>query len=747
MMEEPKPEKQFFYSLDELGSVVTSAMESSVAAAEFRALSFVDLENWDVNDLRIILDAKNILVSEIQWIDVKRSLNQINQKQNVYLALGRDNAWVFSFDESTLKLSGTCTDKFKDDYDLDLMSHFDSSYNEWIFIKCERKSSEQLAIIPGVEKHWFWSTIWTNRNLYVQSGLAALLTNIFALGVSLFSMIVYNRIIPSNAMNSLLVLVSGLLILMIVDYIIRNVRNRFLSIAGVDSDLTLADRLFAQVMDLQYKSRQGTVGSLANTLKEFEHIREFFASATLTSLIDIPFAVIFLLTIWLVGGWMVVPVILGIVVLLITTIYVQPRMKALAEKSFEDGQTKHSVMVESLTGLETLKLLGAGGYMRRRLRLVLERQADVSEQTKEGSHLATNVAQTVQQVVQMSVVALGAILVSDGQFGFGAIIACTILSGKALAPFAQFSQILVRLNQIGVSYKALADLMAQPIEHPPEYFFLPRNKIDGAIEFKDVSFTYPSQQEPVLNNVSFRIKPGERVAILGHVGSGKTTIGRLISGIYEADSGIIMMDGIDVRQIAPSDLRENIGFSAQDTWLMSTSIEQNISLGSVRADPETVLWAGELAGVSEFANRHPDGYKLELKERGESLSGGQRQAISLARALVKKPSLLILDEPTSSMDARSEQTFVQKFKKENLDCTLLVITHRTSLLSLVDRVIIMEYGKVAGMGTTEQFMKAQTDRNAAAEIVKNATAAQFGMGPAPDKDKDGKIEHFQKQNR
>ena len=271
---------------------------------------------------------------------------------------------------------------------------------------------------------------------------------------------------------------------------------------------------------------------------------------------------------------MVVPVILGILVLLITTIYVQPRMKALAEKSFEDGQTKHSVMVESLTGLETLKLLGAGGYMRRRLRLVLERQADVSEQTKEGSHLATNVAQTVQQIVQMSVVALGAILVSDGQFGFGAIIACTILSGKALAPFAQFSQILVRLNQIGVSYKALADLMAQPIEHPPEYFFLPRNKIDGSIEFKDVSFTYPSQQEPVLNNVSFKIKPGERVAILGHVGSGKTTIGRLISGLYEADSGIIMMEGIDVRQIAPSDLRENIGFSAQDTWLMSTSLNK-----------------------------------------------------------------------------------------------------------------------------------------------------------------------------
>ena len=278
--------------------------------------------------------------------------------------------------------------------------------------------------------------------------------------------------------------------------------------------------------------------------------------------------------------------------------------------------------------------------MRRRLRMVLERQAEISEQTKEGSHFSTNIAQTVQQLVQMSVVALGAILVAEGQFGFGAIIACTILSGKALAPFAQLSQLLVRLNQIGVSYQALAELMKQPVEHPEEYHFLPRNHLKGGVEFKDVTFTYPGQQEPVLDSVSFSIKPGERVAILGHVDQ-ETTIGRLISGLYEADLGMILVDGIDIRQIAPSELRENIGFSAQDTWLMSTTIEENISLGSINADPKTILWAGDLAGVSNFANRHPDGYKLILKERGESLSGGQRQAISLARALVRHPSLMI----------------------------------------------------------------------------------------------------------
>ena len=420
----------YSFSLAELGSIVTASISESVAAAEFRALTYVDLDNWNIEDLKALLLPKRLEVNEIEWIDVKRSLNQINFKKNVYIALNENCAWVFSYDENTMKLDGKCTQKILEHKYTDLSEFFEESYNEWVFLKCQKQTSDQLAFIPGVERHWFWSTIWSNRALYFQSGLASLLTNIFALGVSLFSMIVYNRIIPSNAMNSLFVLVSGLVLLMIVDYVVRNIRNRFLSVAGVSSDLTLADRLFAQVMDIQYKSKQGTVGSLANTLKEFEHIREFFASATLTSLIDVPFATIFLLTIWLVGGWMAIPVVIGIVILVSVTLYVQPKMKALAQSSFEDGQTKHSVLVESLTGLETLKLLGAGGFMRKRLRMVLERQAEISEQTKDGSHFSTNVAQTVQQMVQMSVVALGAILVAQGEFGFGAIIACTIYLAK-----------------------------------------------------------------------------------------------------------------------------------------------------------------------------------------------------------------------------------------------------------------------------------------------------------------------------
>ena len=722
---------RYTYSVADVASMLTSALAQTAVPAEFRALDAIHVNDWSLDELSTLLRPRSIDIKPTQWDIVKASSRDLNLRETVFLALGAQRAWILNFDEISHKIRAVSSDSHPTSSSDGVAELFDEDPDQWAFFKCTRNVVENLAVVPGIELHWFWSTIWVNRGLYVQSALAALLTNLFALATSFFSMIVYNRIIPSNAMESLTVLVTGMLILMGVDYVIRGIRNHFLSIAGLDSDLALADRLFAQVMDLQYKSRKGSVGALANTLKEFEHIREFFASATLVSLIDVPFAFIFLLAIGVIGGWMLLPVLLGVFVLLFVTAYIQPRMKVLAKHSFQDGQSKHSVLVESLTGLETLKLLGAGGFMRRRLRLVLERQADVSEQTKDHTHFTGNVAQTTQQVVQMAVVAVGAWLVNDGQFGYGAIIAATMLSGKALGPFAQFSQLLVRLNQINVSYEALNELMKQPVEHPPEKAFLPRGRMKGDIEFKNVSFSYPGQQSKVLEDVSFKIRSGEKVAILGHVGSGKTTISRLIAGLYEADSGSILIDGIDIRQIAPSDLRENLGMSLQDVWLMSATIEQNITLGAVDATPELVLWAGEVAGIADFVNKHPDGYKLILRERGESLSGGQRQAISLARSLIRKPPMLIFDEPTSSMDARSEHVFVNRFKGAGLHSTLMVITHRTSLLTLVDRVIILENGKIAGMGTTDQFMRAQSDRTVAAEIVRNAASAQAGREAAP----------------
>jgi ATP-binding cassette subfamily C protein LapB len=707
------------FPISDLGTLITGALGKSVAVAEFRALEAVGQSLWTLSDLSELLGQRGFDLENVSIDELDFSQGSLQLRETIYVAIEENKAWVLSFDELSGRLRAVCTDSSEQEPDKDIRSFLLESSISWIYLRCSRTPAVSLALVPGIESHWFWSTIWKNRGLYSQSAIAALLTNLFALGTSMFSMIVYNRIIPSNALESLIVLVTGMAILLFVDYATRSIRNKFLSVAGVDSDLALADRLFAQVMDLEFKSRKGSVGALANTLKEFEHIREFFASATLVSIIDVPFAIIFLLAIALIGGYMVVPVLIGMVCLLAVTLYLQPRLKALAKHSFEDGQSKHSVLVESLTGLETLKLLGAGGFMRRRFRTVLERQADVSEQTKDHTHFSGNVAQTTQQMVQMAVVAVGAWLVKDGLFGYGAIIACTILSGKALGPIAQLSQLLVRLNQIKVSYEALNDLMKQSVEHPTDRSFLPRGRLIGDIEFKNVSFSYPGQQIPVLSDVSFKVRAGEKVAILGHVGSGKTTISRLIGGLYSPDEGTIFIDGVDLRQIAPSELRENVGIVLQDIWLMSTTIEQNISLGAIDVTPEDVINAGRLAGVSDFADNHPDGYKLLLRERGESLSGGQRQAISLARALVRNPPIILLDEPTSSMDSRSEQLFIQRFKQASLTNTLIIITHRTSLLNMVDRVIILERGKVAGSGTTDQFLRAQSDRSSAESIVRS----------------------------
>ena len=423
-------------------------------------------------------------------------------------------------------------------------------------------------------------------------------------------------------------------------------------------------------------------------------------------------SLIFIFAIYFIGGWLVVPVLIAILLNVVATLYIQPKMKELSDTAFEEGQNKTSDG-RIFNWFGNIKDDGAGGFMRRRLRGVLEKQAHISEQTKDTSHFTSNVTASIQQLMQMSVVGLGAILVSTGQAGLGVILHA-ILSGKALGPWAQLASILVRLNQIGKSYNVLKEFMGEEVEHP-KVTFSTRNNFKGSIEFKNVNFTYPDQTEQVLH-VSFKIEPGEKIAISGHVGSGKTTIGRLIAG-SEADSGTILIDGVDIRQIAPSDLREHLGVSAQDVWLMSDTVERNISLGSVKVDPDTVIWAGDITGVSTLTDKHPDGYKMKLSERGESLSGGQRQAVSLARAIVKKPAILVLDEPTSSMDAKSEQRFVAKLKEADFDTTLLVITHRTSLLTLVDKVIIMENGQVAGIGSTDQFMKAQTDHGSAAQIV------------------------------
>jgi len=395
---------------------------------------------------------------------------------------------------------------------------------------------------------------------------------------------------------------------------------------------------------------------------------------------------------------------------LIVGIAVQPILARLAERSFADGQSKQAVLVETVAGLETIKAVGAARQMRARWEDAIERQADHGLRARAVSQFALNATAFTQQMAQVMIVFYGVFLIMAGTVSMGALIASVILTGRALAPLAQLAQTLTRLNQARTSYRSLDALMRAESERPEGRRWLSRPRLEGRITFDDVHFSYPEAMVETLRGVSFSIEPGEKVAILGRIGSGKSTVARLILGLYEPGRGAVLLDGTDIRQIDPGDLRRNIGAVLQDVWLFSGSVRDNIAIGAVRPRDRDVLEAARIAGVDDFVSRHPAGYDLELAERGEGLSGGQRQSIALARALIGRPPILLFDEPTSAMDVQNEAEVIRRLKQDVADRTMVIVTHRTSLLELVDRVIVIDGGRVVADGPKSMLARAVQPR-------------------------------------
>ena len=569
--------------------------------------------------------------------------------------------------------------------------------------------------------HWFWGPLMSSRSLYVQVMIAALLTNVFALGTSIFTMIVYDRVLPHNAVDSLIALIIGVTVIFAADFLIRTLRGYFLDVAGSRADMAIGDAIFDHVVEIDLRARRGSIGSLANIMKEFESIRDFLTSATLTTLIDIPFAIIFLLAVWWIGGPLVwVPLII-IPSMLVVGLAMQPLMSRLTESGMKDGQNKHSVLVESISGIETIKSLGIGPIMRDRWQKAIAHQARIGLKTRFLGQIATNFSNLASQVSQVAVVSMGVFMVAKGQIGMGAIIACSILAGRAIAPLAQLSQLVTRANYSYASYKALSRVMREPREFTEVPDSVSQMPSDGSIMVRDVSFRYPQQEKGGLEGINLWIKPGERVAIVGRVGSGKTTLSRLLLSLYHPTKGDVIIGGVDSREINPADLRRHIGVVMQEIWLVSGTVRQNIAMGAHRPTDEAILEAARIAGVHDIVSGHPDGYNLMLGERGEGLSGGQRQAIAIARALVGKPAILLMDEPTSAMDINAERQLIERLKPSLGASTLLLITHKATLLELVDRVIVVDQGHIVADGPKSQVLGGG-----------NASAAPAGEGaPQP----------------
>ncbi len=556
-------------------------------------------------------------------------------------------------------------------------------------------------------KNWFWGTIIQFWPIYSQVVVTSIFINVFTLASTIFVMAVYDRVVPNNATTTLWILAIGVVIIFIFDFILRILRNYFLDVAGKNADILLASRLYEHVLGMRLEARPKSSGTLAHQLREFETLREFISSATLSGLVDLPFIFLFIYIIWLIGGAVAyVPLFMVPIVLIISYLLQRPLSSSI-KKTYAEGGQKHAILVQSVQGLETIKGLGAEGKMQSVWENFVAQSASSTNLTRFISTFAVHLSMLAQNLSVVGVMIVGVYQIAEQNLTMGGLIACSILSGRAMGPLTQVVSLLTRLNQSLESLKRLNQLIQLPIERPATTRFVHRPHFEGEIEFKDVDFSYPGHSHLILQKVSFKIHAGEKVALLGRIGSGKTTIEKLILGFYAQKAGSILIDGIDIRQIDPSDLRANIGYIPQDIFLFGGTIRHNITLGGDEVDDQTLLNAAILAGVHDFVSQHPLGYDISVGEGGTELSGGQRQMIAIARAFVRDPTIFLFDEPSAMMDFQAEITFIQRlqelYKKKK---TLIIVTHRPSLLTLVDRIIVIDKGRVVADGPKQEVLDA-----------------------------------------
>ena len=570
----------------------------------------------------------------------------------------------------------------------------------------QRYDARTPEVRAGRHDHWFWGVIAESRPLYRDVLLAALLANLFALGMPLFTMNVYDRVVPNHAFETLWVLALGLLLMLVSDLVLRTMRGRFVDLASSRADVKLSAFIMERVLGTRMEQRPASTGSFASNLRAFESVRDFIGSATVVAFIDLPFALIFMVVIGWISWYMLVPLTLGAIIMLVYALAVQGRMHELAETTYRAGAQRNATLIEGLVGFETIKALAAEAPIQRKWEKSAALLARVGAQLRLLSSTASNTSGFVQQLINLAIVIIGVYLISERALTMGGLIACTMLASRAMAPVGQVAGLLVQYHTAATALTSLNEMMARDIERPENTHFISRGALKGAIDFRDVSFSYPGQSEPSLRNLSFSIKPGEKVAILGRIGSGKTTLEKLILGLYLPTQGAVLVDGIDLRQLDPAELRRQIGYVQQDVMLFYGSLRDNIILGAPLADDAAIVKAAEIGGILSLVNQHPKGFDMLVGERGESLSGGQRQGVAIARAVINDPPILLLDEPTSSMDFSSEDDIKRRLGEYAQGKTVILISHRTSLLDLADRIIVMDGGRIMADGPKDQVVTA-----------------------------------------
>ncbi|MGR4989959.1 type I secretion system permease/ATPase [Vibrio rotiferianus] len=567
-----------------------------------------------------------------------------------------------------------------------------------------RYDERSPEVLKTKEGHWFWSTLWQSKRIYRDVLIASLLINIFAIAAPMFTRLVYDKVVPNLAFETLWVLASGIFVVFLFDFLLKTLRNYFIDVAGKKSDILISSKLFSKVMGIRMESRPPSVGAFARHLQEFESIREFFTSATVSALIDLPFAILFLVIIWLMAGDLVYVPIVGVVILVIHSLLIQGPLRRSIEEGSRLASQKYANLIESLSGLETVKLLSAQGQFQYRWEEAVAHMANWNIKSRRITDSIQNAAGFVQQSSNVGMIILGVYLIANGDLTMGGLIAATMLSSRAIGPLVQLSLLSTRYNQAKSSMTIINQVMEMPDEQEEGKRYIHRPIIQGKVELDRVTFHYPDAPVASIRDLSLTINPGEKVAIIGRIGSGKTTLERLIMGLYKPTEGHVRIDDTDMEQLHHVDVRRNIGCVPQDSNLFYGSIRDNITLGRPLADDRDVMDAANRAGVTVFTQADPAGLERQVGEGGAMLSGGQRQAVTIARALLGRPPVLLMDEPTSAMDNRSEMQIKHQLAQLKASETLILITHKTSMLDVVDRIIVMEKGSVIADGPKAQVL-------------------------------------------
>lgn len=556
------------------------------------------------------------------------------------------------------------------------------------------------------DRHWFWGVIAENRRLYRDVLLAAVMINCFAVAMPLFVMNVYDRVVPNHATDTLWVLAVGVFVVLCADLVLRLMRSWFVDLGASRADVKLSAAIMERVLGMKMANRPASAGSFAANIQAFESVRSFIGSLTVVALVDLPFVLLFATVIAIIGWPLVLPIIAGALLVLIYALSAQAKMHSLSETSMRAGAMRNSTLIESLSNLETLKSFGAESKIQsiwEKTTIFLTRTA---AQMRLISASITNGAQWTQHSVAVAIIIIGVYMIIEGNLTQGGLIAAYLLSSRAMAPISQAAGLLAQYHHSATAMQSLNEIMERPVERPENKNWISRPALQGEIEFRHVCFRYPDDERQALNDVSFRIKAGEHVAVLGRNGSGKSTLEKLILGLYEPESGAILVDGVDIRQIDPSELRRQIGYVPQDVSMFFGTLKDNIITAAPQAEDHQILRAATLSGLAPFINSHPAGFDMQVGERGQLLSGGQRQSVAIARALINDPPILLLDEPTGSLDHTSEETIKQNLTRYAKGKTLLVITHRSSLLTLADRLLVIDGGKVVADGPKAEVMEA-----------------------------------------